>query len=115
VFVAQENIVCFLNWPSLIAKKWKKSSIYKEISLVGLTTGPKFFHLLKQVLFNLIIYSLIDSCLAFHFNENASACHFLAIADESLTMFDKNSLGTKIFVNRKFQHCNKALSFELFK
>jgi hypothetical protein len=38
VCVAQDNIVCTLKWPSLIAKKTEKiSSFYEEISLVGLT------------------------------------------------------------------------------
>jgi hypothetical protein len=39
VFVAQENIVCTLKWPSLTAKIGKKYSFYKEKSLVGLTLG----------------------------------------------------------------------------
>jgi hypothetical protein len=30
VFVEQENIVCTLKWPNLIAKNEKKSSFYKE-------------------------------------------------------------------------------------
>jgi hypothetical protein len=37
VFVEQENITCTLKWPSVIAKNGKKSSLYKEKSLVGLT------------------------------------------------------------------------------
>ncbi len=39
MFVKQENIVCTLKWPSLTAKKRKKSSFYEEKSLVGLTLG----------------------------------------------------------------------------
>jgi len=38
VFVAQENIVCTLKWPSLTAEKQKKN-FNKEKSLVGLTPG----------------------------------------------------------------------------
>jgi hypothetical protein len=37
VYVEQENIVCTLNWTSVIAKKQKKSLFYEEKSLVGLT------------------------------------------------------------------------------
>jgi hypothetical protein len=47
VFVAQENIVCTLKWPSLIAKK-AKSSFYEEKCLVGLTLGLKFEKLLLE-------------------------------------------------------------------
>ncbi len=41
MFVEQEKIVCTLKWPSVFAKKWKKSSFYEEKSLVGLTPGKK--------------------------------------------------------------------------
>ncbi len=37
MFVEQENIVCTLKWPSIIAKNGKKSSFYEEKNLVGLT------------------------------------------------------------------------------
>jgi hypothetical protein len=41
VFVEQENIVCTLKCPSIIAKNGKKYAFYEEKSLVGLTPGQK--------------------------------------------------------------------------
>jgi hypothetical protein len=49
VFVEQENIVCTLKWPSVIAKNGKKSSFYEEKSLVGLTPGVNFISLKAQI------------------------------------------------------------------
>jgi hypothetical protein len=47
VFIAQENIVCTLKWPSLIAKTGKNLRFKrKEKSLVGLTPGINFNNVL---------------------------------------------------------------------
>ncbi len=35
-FLAQENIVCTLKWPRLIAKKRKKSSFYEKKTFGGI-------------------------------------------------------------------------------
>ena len=44
-------------------------------------------------------------CIAFFFNETSHACHFTAMASESLIPYDKLSPMPKIYVNTKYQNC----------